>query len=189
MSVSYDKYYQTERLFGNPYPELIDFFGGRERKGKLLDLGCGQGRDAIAIARLGYEVLGIDNSKVGIGQMNQISKSEDLSLTGLVQDIYRFDDFEDFDYVLLDSMFHFTKKDIAKETAFIKRILSSIKIGCMIVFCIQDTGQKVEILEQILGEEKQIDRLTEKHFEYIFEDKETGHKSITTYRMIVVERI
>jgi len=25
MRVTYDKYYQTENLFGNPYPELIFF--------------------------------------------------------------------------------------------------------------------------------------------------------------------
>lgn len=26
MTVTYDKYYQTENLFGEPYPELIEFF-------------------------------------------------------------------------------------------------------------------------------------------------------------------
>ena len=76
MSQEYDKYYQTENLFGEPYPELIKLYGAIEHKGKLLDLGCGQGRDAIALARLGYEVVGIVYSKVGIAQLYKIAKKE-----------------------------------------------------------------------------------------------------------------
>ena len=52
MNVSYDKQYQTENLFGEPYSE----------RGRLLDLGCGQGRNAIPLAQLGYEVTGMDIS-------------------------------------------------------------------------------------------------------------------------------
>lgn len=188
MSVSYDKYYQTENLFGNPYPELIEFFARWAKKGKLLDLGCGQGRDAIPLARLGYEVVGIDYSKVGIEQMSQIAKMEHLPVTGIVKNIYEFDNFADFDFVLLDSMFHFTKKDLEKEKVFIKKIISKTKIGCLIMFCIQDTGNKVEILNRTLDYEKQTDRLIEKKFEYVFEDKKTGHRSGTDYRMIVVKK-
>lgn len=41
MTVTYDKYYQTENLFGDPYPELIKFLTDYPKKGKVLDLGCG----------------------------------------------------------------------------------------------------------------------------------------------------
>ena len=60
------------------YPELIDFFKHYEPEGNIIDLGCGQGRDSISQAKLGYKVTGIDNSKVGIDQMNTISKKERL---------------------------------------------------------------------------------------------------------------
>lgn len=189
MSVSYDKYYQTENLFGNPYPELIEFLAGWTTKGKLLDLGCGQGRNAIPLARLGFEVTGIDNSKVGIEQMSRVAEIEHLLVTGIVKDIYEIDSFADFDFVLLDSMFHFTKKDLEKETAFIKKLITETKIGCLIVFCIQDTGHKVEILCKTIESEKQIDRLAEKKFEYIFKDKETGHQSRTDYQMVAVKKV
>jgi 2-polyprenyl-3-methyl-5-hydroxy-6-metoxy-1,4-benzoquinol methylase len=188
MAVSYDKYYQTENLFGEPYPELIEFMSDYLNKGILLDLGCGQGRDAIALARLGYSVTGIDNSKVGIDQMNEISEIENLNLDGQVGDIYSFDRFDEFDIVLLDSMFHFAKKDKKKEIGLIKRIVSDIKNGSLIVVCIQDTGDKVHILNQAIDHEKELSRLTDKKFTYTFVDSDSGHKSETDYRMIVIEK-
>jgi tellurite methyltransferase len=115
MAMSYGKYYNTEDYFGAPYHELIAFLSDYPKKGKLLDLGFGQGRDAIALARLCYSVAGIDSSKVGIDQMNQISQNENLDLIGIVGDIYTFDRFGEFDMVLLDSMFHFAKKDKERE--------------------------------------------------------------------------
>lgn len=188
MKVTYDKYYQTENLFGEPYPALIEFFTEYPIKGKVLDLGCGQGRDAIALARLGYSVTGIDSSKVGIDQMNQIGQNENLNVTGQVDDIYAFDRFNDFDIVLLDSMFHFANKDKKKEIGLIKRILADLKKGSLLVVCIQETGTKVEILNQAIDFEKISKRLANKKFTYVFEDRESGHTSETEYRMIVIEK-
>jgi len=139
MTFTYDKYYQTENLFGKPYPELIEFFTEYPKKGSVLDLGCGQGRDSIPLARLGYNVTGIDNSKVGIEQMNRIAKTDSLKLNGQVADIFEFDNFVEYDFILLDSMFHFVKNDRMKEINFIKRIISEVKKDCLLVFCIQNT--------------------------------------------------
>ena len=187
MKVTYDKYYQTENLFGEPYPELIEFFSKYPKNGKILDLGCGQGRDSIPLARIGFDVTGIDNSKVGIEQMNQIAKSEKLTLNGIIFDIFGFDNFDGYDYVLLDSMFHFTKNDRIKEIEFIRKIISKIRKGCLVIFCIQDTGKKVKILKDTIGFEKTINRIEDRKFKYIFEDD--GHKSESNYRMIVTRKL
>lgn len=188
MTVAYNKYYQTENLFGKPYPELIEFLARYPKKGKVLDLGCGQGRDAIALARLGYSVTGIDSSKVGIEQMIQIGKAEKLDLVGQVADIYAFDQFSEFDIILLDSMFHFDKKDREKEIGFVKKIISQIKDGCLMLVCIQDTGSKVETLNNAIDFEKSLKRLIDKKFKYTFEDEDSGHKSEMDYRMVVVKK-
>lgn len=188
MKVTYDKYYQTEDLFGEPYPELIEFLAEFPGRGKILDLGCGQGRDAIALARLGYSVTGIDQSKVGIDQMNQIGQAENLNLVGRVGDIYTFDRFSQFDIILLDSMFHFAKKDKEKEIKLVKKIVSKIKKGSLVIVCIQDTGGKVQILNQAIDFEKPLRRLVERRFLYTFEDQKNRHKSETAYRIIVIEK-
>ncbi|MDO6674267.1 methyltransferase domain-containing protein [Tenacibaculum sp. 1_MG-2023] len=188
MKVTYDKYYQTENLFGEPYTELIEFLANYPKKGKLLDLGCGQGRDALALAQLGYNVTGIDNSKVGIAQMNEIGKTKNLDLVGIVADIYDFEQFDEFEIILLDSMFHFAKKDKKKEVGLIQKIISKVKNGGLVVICIQDTGNKVQILNQAIDFKKQLNRLADKKLKYIFEDKESGHKSETDYRMVIIEK-
>ena len=185
----YDTYYKTEDLFGEPYTELIDFFRKHEPKGKLLDLGCGQGRDSISLARLGYNVTGIDNSKVGIDQMNSISISEGLNVTGLFGDIYTFDNYQDFNIVLLDSMFHFEKRDIKRETDLIDKILKQINKNGLICICIQDTGKKVTILKDTIDNSGiDYEVLNDSSLIYNFEDKESGHKSETKYCMYIVRK-
>lgn len=188
MKISYDKYYQTKNLFGEPYPELIAFFAGYPERGKLLDLGCGQGRDAIPLARLGYEVTGVDHSKVGIEQMEQAAKLEGLTVTGIISDMYEFDNFPDFDFVLLDSMFHFTKKDKVKEMGFIQRMVQGIRPGAVIVFCIQDTGKKVEILNEAISAGRGLERIFETSLLYEYQDGQAGHSSMTEYRMIAGQK-
>ena len=114
-------------MFGNPYPELIKFFTEHSKKGKVLDLGCGQGRDSIPLARHGYDVTGIDNSTVGIEQMNRIAETESLNLKGKVKDIFEFDNFAEYDFILLDSMFHFAKKDQKKKLILLKEYGQKLK--------------------------------------------------------------
>jgi len=179
--MEYNEYYQTENLFGEPYPELIDFYSGIEKKGKLLDLGCGQGRDAIALAKLGFEVTGIDNSDVGIKQLNEIATQENLPLTGIVGDIYSYANYGDFDFILLDSMFHFGKKELEKETNFLKNLIALSKVNAYITICIQKTGKKVDILNAIISKNKVIHQI---ELVYTYEDKQANHKSITKYEMI-----
>lgn len=186
MTKAYDKYYQTENLFGKPYPELLEFFNKYPTKGKVLDLGCGQGRDAIPLACLGFSVTGIDSSKVGIEQMNQIAENENLKLKGVVADIFNYVDFDGYNFVLLDSMFHFEKKDRLKETEFIQKILSKSDKGCFVVFCIQDTGKKVEILNNCFDTKVKVEQIADEKFIYTYEDGE--HKSETNYRIIVVRK-
>ncbi|MEO9965124.1 MAG: methyltransferase domain-containing protein [Reichenbachiella sp.] len=184
--IAYDKYYEVESLFGSPYPELISYMANQV-KGTVLDLGCGQGRDAIALARLGFDVVGVDHSKIGINQMMRIASKENLSLKGQVADIFGFNDFTTFDFVLLDSMFHFAKKDVAKETKLIKNIIGGMKANAQLVVCIQDSGKKVKTLLQII-EETHARSIFENQFVYEFEDKESGHKSKTNYQLIVLAK-
>ena len=185
----YDKYYQTPNLFGVPYPELLRFFVSYAPKGKVLDMGCGQGRDALALARIGYSVIGLDNSRQGIMQMIQEAEARNLSVEAKVADIYQFEDYAAYDVVLLDSMFHFDKKGIKKEKGLLERIAREIRPGALICICIQDTGAKVNILKQTLSDtDITWEALEDVSLQYQLLDQSSGHKSTTPYRMYIVKK-
>ncbi len=49
----------------SPFAEFCaeSFFSSQSKKLRILDIGCGNGRDSIAFSALGHEVLGIDRSE------------------------------------------------------------------------------------------------------------------------------
>lgn len=78
---------------------------------RVLDVGCGQGRDALFIARLGHSVVGVDLSAHGIRDLLAASKAERLDITGDVADITTYTPAGKFDVVLIDRTLHMLPKD------------------------------------------------------------------------------
>lgn len=152
MQSPYNKHYEKEAYFGKPYPGLIDFFMNYPERNVVLDLGCGQGRDSLFLGRIGYRVIGIDISDVGIQQLNSAAQKEKLQVRGLVADIYSFDITDEYDMVLLDSVFHFYKNKIDKETSLLKRIIEEIKSGGVICNFMQKSSKREKLLKSTIQE-------------------------------------
>ncbi|MCA9874824.1 MAG: class I SAM-dependent methyltransferase, partial [Anaerolineales bacterium] len=125
---SYDQQYQVENnLFGSPYTEFEEFVKQHaKRSGTALDLGCGQGRDALMLARYGYAVIGVDTSHVGIAQMLERARKGDLAVKGVVADIYEYELHDKYDAVVLDSILHFEKADKSKELALLNTLVNHL---------------------------------------------------------------
>ena len=61
-----EHYHRRERVWsGRPNPVLVDVGGGL-RPGTALDLGCGEGGDAIWLARQGWRVTAVDVSTTAL---------------------------------------------------------------------------------------------------------------------------
>ena len=148
----YNKHYKQESYFGKPYPGLVEFFENYSNRNVVLDLGCGQGRDALFLGRIGYRVVGVDISDVGIQQLNKTAQQEELKIEGFVADIYSFGITDEYDIVLLDSMFHFYKNDVEKETKLLRRIIEEIKPGGLICNFIQKGNKREKELKRIIKE-------------------------------------
>ncbi len=188
MSTVYNDHYQTMDYFGKPIPELIEYFSSRKNKGKLLDVGCGQGRNLIPLAIDGYETTGIDISQLGLSQINEIARERNLAIEVIRIDQFEYKHYGIYDYILLDSMFHFAKPDRVKEENFIIRILEEARSGCKIIFSLQDTGKKVNILKGIIQDRHDLKIETEQKVRYVFKDKMTDHESHSPYRIVVVDK-
>lgn len=66
-------------------------------KGKILDVACGDGRNSIYLARLGYEVVAIDFSEEALNRLSYFSKKECLKIETKLVDLSRDDILIDID--------------------------------------------------------------------------------------------
>jgi SAM-dependent methyltransferase len=66
----------------------------------VLDLGCGPGRHALALARRGAEVVGIDHSEDFIGLARRRAAEEGLSVEFRAGDVRDIDECDRFDAVI-----------------------------------------------------------------------------------------
>jgi SAM-dependent methyltransferase len=58
--------------------------------GRALDLACGEGRNAILLARRGFTVEAIDFSFAGLARLSAIARREDLAIHCLQADLERY---------------------------------------------------------------------------------------------------
>jgi len=109
----YEQYYQAGRdVCGRPFPEFLNFFEDyKQKQANVLDLGCGQGRDALFIARKGHVVVGVDLSPTGIKQMVEDAQKEGLAVTGIVANIVDFVPEGQYDVILFDRILHMLDSD------------------------------------------------------------------------------
>ena len=75
--VSYNNEFQKGfNICGQPSSELVEFFKHHQKKhASVLDLDCGQGMDALFIARKGHTLPGVDAAQTGIKQILKTSRS------------------------------------------------------------------------------------------------------------------
>jgi tellurite methyltransferase len=78
----YDRLYtEHASYFGaEPAPMLVEHAGLIPTGGRVLDIGIGQGRHALHLARHGYKVTGIDPSPVALDAVREKAAAEGLSL-------------------------------------------------------------------------------------------------------------
>lgn len=58
------------------------------RKGRVLDLGCGGGQSAAALAALGHQVVGVDFNRSAIGRARELAAASEGRITVIQGDFY-----------------------------------------------------------------------------------------------------
>ncbi len=100
MSENYDQAYREADFFGAEASPLLKRFSGLFEKGStVLDLGVGQGRNALPPARAGCRVTGIDPSGVAVAGVNELATAEALGLEARQIGFAELDSALEFDFV------------------------------------------------------------------------------------------
>lgn len=132
MTIKYDAIYAEGRdMLGDPFTEIMAAFEGFEDL-TILDVGAGQGRDALPLARSGHRVVAIDPSSVGIAQLAEDATAEGLDLDAIVTTIEDYEPQEKFDVLLFDRTLHMILDDTARNAA-LKRSLAWAKPVAQII--------------------------------------------------------
>lgn len=99
----WDERYATEGwVFGVEANRFVVDFFATQPPGRLLDLGCGQGRNAVWLADAGYDVLGLDLSPVAIEQARRLAAEAGVAAEFAAVDLANWEPEPDaFDYALL----------------------------------------------------------------------------------------
>lgn len=99
-----------------------------EPPGKVLDFGVGYGRDAIPLAKLGFNIIGIDQSRKWIKQLEKEVKKSDLSVRAVYGDITKFNPSDEFKLVLANMSLQFMKnKNEVKRV--VEKMKNGVKVG------------------------------------------------------------
>ena len=166
MPTDYEKVYSgAKQALGEPTKEFVRFFdtlaGSRLR---VLDVGCGQGRDALFIARLGHSVAGIDLSPTGIRDLLAEAEAEDLAVQGVVGDIRTFEPEGMYDVLLIDRTLHML--DASERPDVLARMLGWIETGGYVL--IADEPSNIPALEAVLMADRRDWRTVLRRRGYLF---------------------
>jgi SAM-dependent methyltransferase len=88
---SWDDIYRDGKGFNAAPNKLLQAAVQGVAPGKALDIGMGQGRNAVFLARQGWDVTGVDTSAEGVRQAEAQAKAAGVALHGVVQDVAAFD--------------------------------------------------------------------------------------------------
>lgn len=100
-------YQRCATACGEPFAEVVAFFDDRNGAPlTVLDLGCGQGRDALMIAARGHRVHGVDIAPSGIAQMLDNARRSGWDVTAELADLSDYRPHESYDVVILDRVVH-----------------------------------------------------------------------------------
>ena len=96
---------------GEPSQEICDIASQLPSASKVLDLGCGEGRNTLFLAEFGFRVTAVDISETGIHKLNVLARERNLEIRSEVADMrtYQFTDL--FDLIVSHGCLHLVERE------------------------------------------------------------------------------
>jgi SAM-dependent methyltransferase len=108
-SSRFDEFYRTTTppwVIGEPQPAIVQLERAGLIRGTVLDVGCGTGEHTILLARLGYDVLGVDFACEAIEQARRNSEAKGIGARFEVADAMNLPDEPRYDTIVDSALFH-----------------------------------------------------------------------------------
>jgi trans-aconitate methyltransferase len=122
--------------------ELLEEFIDEIPVGRALELGMGEGYDAVWLAERGFEVIGVDVSATAVGIARRLAYERGVALDAHVADIREFEiEPESCALILASAVLHFLLPDEIADVA--DRIKAGLQLGGFViahVFTVDDPG-------------------------------------------------
>lgn len=108
-----EEYLDLEKsTFGDPSKEVVDIVPYLKKDARILDVGCGDGRHAAYLAKLGFEVDAFDISKNAIKKLDYLCARENIKIKTKVCDILDYDFQYDYDLIIVHGVLQFVDRSM-----------------------------------------------------------------------------
>lgn len=110
-----------------PTVDVNEFYNIFPRSAQVLDVGCGEGRNSIFMAKLGNTVDAFDISENGIEKAKKIAGKMGVQVNFFCCDLEKFVFEKEYDVILSHGVLHLPYKDVRDK--FITKMQENTKIG------------------------------------------------------------
>jgi tellurite methyltransferase len=142
MAKPYDKDYSKKELLWGSEPSVVakEILKHR-KKGLVLDVGMGEGRDVLFLAEKGFQVTGVDLSEIAVNKCLKLAKEKKLSVEALVGDFLDYYPNNRFDIIISNSTLHLMEKDsVRRAVVRMKKMTRKNGLNIIAVFTEEDAS-------------------------------------------------
>ncbi|HBA49720.1 MAG TPA: XRE family transcriptional regulator [Lachnospiraceae bacterium] len=119
VATDYDKRYETEEYYWGLLPNRICYEIMKIlppiKPYRVLDIGCGEGKDAVFLAKCGYAVTAFDISEQGIEKAKRLAEHNKADVRFFKADISDYDPDLEYDIIFCSGVLHFITQPVRKE--------------------------------------------------------------------------
>ena len=102
---------KNRSVFGKQSKEIEEIVNKLPDNAKILDVGCGDGRNALYLAAHGFQVDAFDISQNAIEKLNYIKKESGLDINTYICDALKFDFRYNYDLIIMHGVLQFIEKE------------------------------------------------------------------------------
>lgn len=132
----YSKKYDSDEYYWGVKPEAMCLevlkYLPPTRPLRLLDIGCGEGKDAVFFARCGYDVSAFDLSDTGLEKTRRLAEKAQVNVNLFKANISHFRLSENYDILYSSGVFEYIKPELRLE--IMDNYMTHVNEGGLVAF-------------------------------------------------------